>query len=102
MALKPLRNPVVGTYWKTETDKYEPVRKNNPKMVAVVATERKYARMGIQECFVSFVSAVEYATKQPQKLPYRMELSLFMDLFERIPDEELGNVLGLEILAFYD
>ncbi len=41
MALKPLRHPVVGTYWKTHTDKYERFQKNNPKMVAVVATERK-------------------------------------------------------------
>lgn len=101
MALKPLKNPVVGTYWKTHTDKYEVYKKNNPKMVTVIATERKYARMGMQECFVSFVSAVDYATMQPQKTPYRMEYGLFMDLFKPIPDEELGNKLGLEILANY-
>lgn len=99
--LKPLRNPVIGTYWKTEADRYEPIRKNNPKMVAVIATERKYARMGFQECFVSFICAVSYATKEPGKLPYRMDHGLFMDLFELIPDEELSNVLGLEILAHY-
>jgi hypothetical protein len=101
MALKPLKNPVIGTYWKTHTDKYEKFKKNNPKMVTVVATERKYARMGFQECFVSFVPAVDYATMQPRQTPYRMEHGLFMDLFNPIPDEELSNVLGLEILANY-
>jgi hypothetical protein len=101
MALKPPKYPVIGTYWKTHTSKYDGVRKNSPKMVAVIATERKYARMGIQECFVSFVCAVSYATQAPRKLPYRLEYGLFMDLFKPIPDEELSNKLGLEILANY-
>lgn len=101
MALKPLRNPVIGTYWETETSGYEKMKKGNPTMVAVVDTERKYAKMGIQECFVTFVSACEYATKQPSPYRYRMEYGQFMVLFDLIPDEVLGNMLGLEILANY-
>lgn len=102
MALKPLRSPAIGTYWETDTDQYEKYgKKNNPTMVAVVDSERKYARMGIQECFITFVSACEYATKQPTPHRYRMEYGQFMALFDLVPDEVLGNMLGLEILANY-
>jgi hypothetical protein len=99
MALKPLPNPVVGTYWQTWYNaKYDDTQKNNPRMVAVTGTERKYARMGIQECFVTFVSAVDHATGQKSHA-HRLDHTKFMKTFCPVSDEELSNKLGLEILA---
>jgi hypothetical protein len=100
MALRPLANPKVGTYWRTD-QQYDRMRPEAPKFVAVTKTTRGYAKMGLQECFVEFSSAYKYATMQLAEW-HRLKHDIFMNIFIQISDEELGYELGLEILAHYD
>lgn len=99
VGLKPLLEPVIGTYWKA-TKIYDVNRPSSPSFVAVINTERKYARMGMQECFVCFVPAASYATKEVVP-SINLDQDTFMSCFRKVPDDELGHDLGLEILAHY-
>lgn len=102
IGLKPPVGPVIGTYWVTG-DIYDKMQREAPKFVAVINTERKYARVGLQECFVEFTAATDYATRESHNpKTYRLAHNLFMELFVPVDDEELSNKLGLEILASYD
>lgn len=98
---RPLTQPVAGTYWRTELE-YDKMQPKAPKFVAVVKTTRGYARMGMQECFVEFDSAVNYATKKKHPKLHRLDHEVFMRIFKKVSDEDLGHELGLEILAHYD
>lgn len=101
VGLRPPAQPVVGTYWLTD-HLYVSSKIDPPLFIAVVSVERKYARMGIQDCFVSFVKAYEYATSTMEGVPFRLEHNIFFEIFEAVSDEDLGYELGLEILANYD
>ena len=98
--LRPLANPKVGTYWRTELQ-YDNMRPEAPTFVAVVKTTRGYARMGMQECFVEFTEASKYATHQIAEW-HKLQQEVFMRIFKKLSDEELGYELGLEILSQYD
>lgn len=100
VGLRPPTEPQIGTYWKA-IKSYDNARPNAPMFVAVTKTERKYARMGMQECFVTFVPAAEYATKMTTTVPLHIAQDTFMHCFRKVGDEELGHDLGMEILAHY-
>lgn len=97
IGLRPPAEPHIGSYWKAIKiyDKHKP---KSPKFVAVINTERKYARMGMQQCFVCFVPAADYATCTISP-SINLEQDVFMRCFRKVGDEELGHELGLEILA---
>lgn len=103
--LKPLLHPATGTYW-VATIQYtlRKIDKKHPVFVAVIGTERKYARMGIQTAFVKYVNAELYATNTHKKRDERrMDHTDFGEIFEQVTDEEtLSSELGLAILAMYD
>lgn len=99
VGLKPPVEPKIGSYWKAIAI-YDAARPKSPKFVAVINTTRKYARMGMQECFVCFIPAASYATKEPTT-SINLEQNVFMRCFRKVGDEELGHELGLEILAHY-
>jgi len=98
VGLRPLAQPAIGTYWRAT----KPYGHENgaPTFVAVINTERKYARMGMQECFVCFIPAVCYATREVVPA-INIPQDTFMRCFRKVGDEELGHELGLEILAHY-
>jgi hypothetical protein len=100
IGLRPPARPKLGSYWKA-LKIYDASRPKSPKFVAVIATERKYARMGMQTCFVTFIPAAEYATKVSTPRTIHLDQDIFMSCFREVGAEELGHDLGLEILAYY-
>lgn len=99
VGLRPPAEPAIGSYWKA-TKSYDIATPEAPTFVAVINTTRKYARLGMQECFVCFVPAACYATKEVVPST-NIAQDTFMHCFRKVGDEELGHELGLEILAHY-
>ncbi len=105
IGLKPLSHPVTGTYWRA-TRPYEDDYKTRKALpfVAVIGTQRKYARLGMQTAFVQYVSAELFATNTHKSNDeHRIDHNVFYDIFEEVTDpEELSGELALAILAMYD
>ena len=101
IGLRPPLEPVIGTYWKAIRPYDVAGGVEALTFVAVTKTERKYARMGMQECFVCFVPAAEYATKYTKSITHHIAQDTFMRCFRKVEDDELGHDLGMEILAHY-
>jgi hypothetical protein len=79
------------------------MRPDAPSLVAVVHTQRGYAKFGMQECFVEFAEGFRVATGLPYALvKHRLDLDTFLRCFTQMSDEELGDELGMEILGHYD